>query len=101
MADTMKPRLNPGPVAWQRAIAKLGKLWCVSMHDSPMWPIHGRYQCRTCGRHYPVPWVADRVSQPTLIVAVDARLAGRAELTIQERPYTAPDVGPALSVAGR
>jgi hypothetical protein len=35
---------------------KLGALWCVLMHDSPAWPIHGEYQCRRCGRHYPVPW---------------------------------------------
>jgi hypothetical protein len=34
----------------------LGTLWCAFMHDSSMWPIHGRYQCRTCGRHFPVPW---------------------------------------------
>jgi len=23
-----------------------------------MWPVHGEYQCRTCGRRYPVPWAA-------------------------------------------
>ncbi len=39
--------------------AKLGTLWCSFMHDSPMWPIHGQYQCRTCGRHYAVPWAGD------------------------------------------
>ena len=43
-------------------IEKLGTAWCVLMHDSPMWPIHRYYQCRSCGRHYPIPWVADRVS---------------------------------------
>ena len=32
-------------------------------------------------------------------LSVDTRLVGRAELTIQERPYTAPDDGPALSIA--
>ena len=37
---------------------KLGALWCVVMHDSPMWPIHGGYRCRTCGRQFPVPWAA-------------------------------------------
>jgi hypothetical protein len=26
------------------------------MHDAAMWPIHGQYQCRTCGRRYAVPW---------------------------------------------
>jgi hypothetical protein len=35
---------------------RLSELWCDFMHDSPMWPIHGHYQCRTCGRLYRVPW---------------------------------------------
>jgi len=34
----------------------LAKLWCSMMHDSPMWPIHERYECRVCGREYPVEW---------------------------------------------
>ena len=34
----------------------LGSLWCSIMHHSMMWPIHGQYKCRTCGRFYPVPW---------------------------------------------
>jgi hypothetical protein len=38
---------------------KLGEAWCGLMHDEPMWPIHGQYECRTCGRHYPVPWTAE------------------------------------------
>jgi hypothetical protein len=43
------------------AAGNLGALWCTFMHDSPMWPIHGEYQCRTCGRHYPVPWAAHKL----------------------------------------
>jgi len=31
----------------------LGTFWCSLMHDSPMWPVHGEYQCRACGRRYP------------------------------------------------
>jgi hypothetical protein len=38
---------------------RLGTLSCALMHDSTMWPIHGEYRCRTCGRHYPVPWAAE------------------------------------------
>jgi hypothetical protein len=38
---------------------QLGAMWCGFMHDSPMWPIHGQYQCRTCGRHYLVQWAGD------------------------------------------
>ena len=40
----------------QQNIEDLGAWWCNLMHDSPMWPIHGRYECATCGRHYAVPW---------------------------------------------
>jgi hypothetical protein len=43
---------------------KLGALWCEVMHESAMWPIHGEYQCRTCGRRYPVPWASDHVLVP-------------------------------------
>src|SRR5271166_6336418 len=31
----------------------IGTIWCKLKHDSLMWPVHGHYQCRTCGRHYP------------------------------------------------
>jgi hypothetical protein len=35
---------------------RLGDLWCEFMHASPMWPIHGHYECGECGRRHPVPW---------------------------------------------
>lgn len=35
---------------------EIGGLWCSLMHDSPRWPIHGRYECGACGRQYRVPW---------------------------------------------
>lgn len=31
-------------------------LWCEFFHDQAMWPINGRYQCRTCLRYTEVPW---------------------------------------------
>jgi hypothetical protein len=34
-----------------------GSLWCSLVHQAPMWPIHGHYECRTCGRLHRVPWV--------------------------------------------
>jgi hypothetical protein len=34
----------------------IAEIWCRMLHQSPMWPAHGHYQCRTCGREYPVPW---------------------------------------------
>lgn len=51
---------------------KIGTLWCSLMHDSPMWPIHGHYECRICGRKYPVPW-----SDTTLAGAQPARQPAR------------------------
>jgi len=35
---------------FQRSI---GVLWCNFMHESLMWPVHGHYEYRTCGRRYP------------------------------------------------
>lgn len=32
---------------------RIGTIWCSLAHESPMWPIHGHYQCRRCGRRYP------------------------------------------------
>lgn len=36
--------------------ALIGSLWCRLMHAEPMWPSHGRYECRRCGRHFQVCW---------------------------------------------
>lgn len=33
--------------------SNMGRLWCAVMHESVMWPVHGEYQCRACGRRYP------------------------------------------------
>jgi hypothetical protein len=33
--------------------------WCGLMHRNITWPRGGRYVCRVCGRHYPVPWDGD------------------------------------------
>lgn len=42
----------------------LAKFWCKTMHGSPMWPSHGHYQCRTCGREYPVAWEHNVINTP-------------------------------------
>jgi hypothetical protein len=34
------------------------------MHESLMWPAHGEYQCRACGRRYPA-FAEARVARPT------------------------------------
>ena len=36
-------------------VRRLGVFWCGLMHDAPMWPIHGTYQCRICAQSYAVP----------------------------------------------
>lgn len=28
------------------------RVWCETMHDRVMWPIHGKYRCSTCFREY-------------------------------------------------
>lgn len=43
-----------------QTLETIRELWCEVMHDSPMWPIHGHYDCRTCGRRYTVPWTEER-----------------------------------------
>ena len=44
----------------------IGAIWCSLAHKSLMWPVHGHYGCRTCGRRYPafaeVP-MADRTKR--------------------------------------
>jgi hypothetical protein len=49
---------------------RFGALWCSLMHDSARWPIHGQYECRTCGRRYAVPW-----AEPQRTVAAGHRNA--------------------------
>ena len=38
------------------AQAKIADLWCRLMHTAPMWPSHGKYECRTCGLRHRVCW---------------------------------------------
>jgi hypothetical protein len=35
---------------------KPGDVWCRIAHAAPMWPMHAQYECRICGRRFPVPW---------------------------------------------
>jgi hypothetical protein len=56
----------------------LSDLWCNVMHESPMWPIHGHYKCRACGRIYRVPWTeADERPKQAGFPAFKQVLAGR------------------------
>lgn len=56
--------------SWGAAMERLGTAWCELAHDTPMWPVHGQYECRTCGRHYPVPWGE---TQPLVAAAARVR----------------------------
>ena len=37
---------------WREFRFRLGIFWCLHKHQFVMWPSHGQYQCRTCGRRY-------------------------------------------------
>jgi hypothetical protein len=56
MPEKTRQNIDQASAAYQTAAWKFGTLWCDFMHDAPMWPIHGEYECRICGRRYPVPW---------------------------------------------
>jgi hypothetical protein len=46
--------------------ARIGDLWCRLMHTEPMWPAHGQYECRTCGRRFQVCWQQPSTVAPGL-----------------------------------
>lgn len=46
------------------ALTRIADFWCRLMHTEPMWPSHGQYECRTCGRRQRVCW-----EQPSLAMA--------------------------------
>lgn len=92
---------------------KFGELWCVLMHDSPMWPIHNHYQCRRCGRQYPVPWAEARAAVPSgnwrarvpsprsalLLVVILATMGWAPNLGAEQPPVPGAEAGPALAFA--
>ncbi len=61
----------------------LAAFWCAVAHDSPMWPIHGHYECRVCGREYPVAWSNAKIiawpkrGSPRVYTQAVAELHGR------------------------
>jgi hypothetical protein len=48
--------------------ARIADLWCRLMHQEPMWPSHGQYECRTCGRRYRVCWEQPARAMVSLMV---------------------------------
>ena len=45
--------------------SRIGDLWCRLMHAEPMWPSHGRYECRSCGRRFQVGWDQPSTATPS------------------------------------
>jgi hypothetical protein len=73
MPERMKQNFGPPAAAGSATLERLAQAWCRVMHDSAMWPTHGQYQCRSCHRHYPVPWVEPRalsrgIGTPVLVL---------------------------------
>jgi len=78
MPEEMRQNINQASAAWQTAAWNFGTLWCDFMHDAPMWPIHGEYECRICGRRYPVPWAGDGpLPMPAKLTAAEPARIGR------------------------
>jgi hypothetical protein len=46
---------------------RIGDLWCRLRHDEPMWPAHGQYECRICGRRFQISWEPPPTVLPKLM----------------------------------
>jgi len=58
--------------------SRIGSAWCSLTHESLRWPIHGYYECRSCGRRYPAfaeGRTASRTKRAALQPAVSLLLA--------------------------
>lgn len=51
----------------------IGNLWCKLLHNQTTWPMHGHYECRSCGRRYPVMWEFRELSSNLEDLAIEAR----------------------------
>ncbi len=72
----------------KRNLARVADFWCRSMHAEPMWPAHGQYECRKCGRQHLVGWeqplpVQRRTTVPSRETLVPDALVGVTESRIQ------------------
>lgn len=61
--------------------ARIADFWCRLMHKEPMWPSHGRYRCRTCGRQHRVSWNEPLPAAPR-IMALPAESRSRGVLAV-------------------
>ena len=65
--------------------SRAGSVWCNLTHESIMWPTHGRYECRTCGRRY--------------LAFTEAEITARAESGMLSLPAKTPRAAEGLSQA--
>jgi len=69
----------------------IGTIWCKLTHQSLMWPVHGHYRCRNCGRIYPAfaeAQMANWTKRAALKAAVQLLLA-MALATFARQAYAA------------
>ena len=52
----------------------ISSAWCQMIHRSPMWPVNGKYRCRTCMREYSVPWEEPKEESPSKPAATPSRV---------------------------
>jgi hypothetical protein len=45
-------------------IHRIRSIWCRSMHNKAMWPIHGKYVCARCMCEYTVEWAGPASPKP-------------------------------------
>jgi hypothetical protein len=64
--------------------SKIAGFWCRLMHSEPMWPSHGQYECRTCGRRHRVCWDLPVLAAPRTQASPREMLAHSASLTATE-----------------
>jgi hypothetical protein len=74
---------------------RLGDVWCSFAHDSPMWPIHGQYECRLCGRRYSVPWAKrSEIHEHAGVLAVVDSMQSRSAFRQAKRPEISRSFAP-------
>jgi hypothetical protein len=46
---------------------RIADLWCRLMHTALVWPSHGQYECRPCGRRHRVCWEQRPPAEPCVM----------------------------------
>jgi hypothetical protein len=67
---------------FSRLRSSMGRIWCRLAHRSVLWPVHGRYEYRTCGRRYSAfaeaptgNWTGRAAFRPAVSLLLAATLA--------------------------